>query len=168
MWGPRQCLPFVGKIVGLDFQKAAYQCRQAVHGPILTPAARVLCLKLQEESDLCWFCHLHRPIGAAVYPHAHHDPALEAALQASLAEQRQRPHPSATDARIRAAIVESLEVRHSFLYSPPSRPAPHFPHGWPAPHGTLPCAHLALHCRCCGRDRSPLCLCSRDSAAPPV
>ncbi|BDA49389.1 probable c5a peptidase at N-terminal half [Coccomyxa sp. Obi] len=55
---------------------------------------------------------LHRlrsegPIGAAIYPQ--HDPALEAALQASLAEQRRQPHPSGTDARMRAAMVESLE-----------------------------------------------------------
>ncbi len=55
-----------------------------------------------------------------MHPHAQHDPALEAALQASLAEQRRQPHPSATDARMRAAIVESLEVRISVLCIPSS------------------------------------------------
>lgn len=54
---------------------------------------------------------LHRPIGAAVYPSAQHDPALAAALQASLAEQQRHSAATAPDSRMRAALVESLEVQ---------------------------------------------------------
>lgn len=54
---------------------------------------------------------LHRPIGAAVYPAAQHDPALAAALQASLAEQQRHSAATAPDSRMRAALVESLEVQ---------------------------------------------------------
>lgn len=54
---------------------------------------------------------MRRPVGAALYPQSHHDPALAAALRASLAEQQRASAAAANEARTRAALVESLEVR---------------------------------------------------------